>query len=310
MMKWMVLWICEWLWCLSNLIMKPHMLSYRRGFRREVRCGKLDEAAYRQWKRHSFTLRSDYGYRIFCERIEDRRMEAVNDTLQSSDLKKIVILSHGLGYARYSGIKYISFYLRLGFTVVMYDHRNHGMSGRACTSMGYYERYDLLKVVDWCRRRYPGCRIVTHGESMGAATVLMHQGIDDRVSAVIADSAYSDLTQLLQHQMKQFYHLPCRLIPVVSCLTWLRAGFRYREVEPIRAVRKTDIPVLFIHGKIDNLVPADMSRDMYAAKRKNKAIFLVAGARHVQSYCKNRHGYESVVEHFLKQYTDIKLLEK
>jgi hypothetical protein len=91
----------------------------------------------------------------------------------------------------------------------------------------------------------------------------------------------------------------------VSCLTWLRAGFRYREVEPIKAVRRTDTPILFIHGKIDNLVPADMSREMYAAKRRNKAIFLVAGARHVQSYCKNRYGYESIVEHFLKKYLDI-----
>jgi fermentation-respiration switch protein FrsA (DUF1100 family) len=76
-------------------------------------------------------------------------------------------------------------------------------------------------------------------------------------------------------------------------------------VAPIKAVRKTDTPILFIHGKIDNLVPADMSREMYAAKRKNKAIFLVAGARHVQSYCTNRHGYERIVEHFLKQYMNI-----
>ncbi len=302
MFKWIIVWICEWLWCLSNLIMKPRMLSYRRGYKREVRCGKLDEAAYRQWKKHSFTLQSDYGYRIFCERIEDKVIEAVDAAFHPSEKKRIAILSHGLGYARYSCIKYIRMYLRLGYTVVLYDHRNHGMSGRACTSMGYYERDDLVRVVDWCRRRYPGCQIVTHGESMGAATVLMHLGIDDRVSCTIADSAYSDLTQLLQHQMKQFYHLPCRLIPVVSCLTWLRAGFRYREVAPIRAVRKTDTPILFIHGKIDNLVPADMSREMYAAKKKNKAIYLVAGARHVQSYCKNKEGYERVVENFLKNY--------
>ncbi len=301
-MKWIIVWICEWLWCLSNLIMKPRMLSYRRGFRREVRCGKLDEAAYRQWKKHSFTLQSDYGYRLFCERIEDRVSEATDTVEHPFEEKRIVILCHGLGYARYSCIKYISLYLRLGFAVVLYDHRNHGMSGRACTSMGYYERYDLKKVVDWCRRRYPDCQIVTHGESMGAATVLMHLGIDPRVSATIADSAYSDLTELLQHQMKQFYHLPCRLIPIVSCLTWLRAGFRYKEVAPIKAVRKTDTPVLFIHGKIDNLVPADMSRELYATKRKNKAIFLVAGARHVQSYCINRHGYERIVEGFLKQH--------
>ena len=308
LIKLMTIWFCELLWCLSNLIMKPRMLSYHRGFRREIRCGKLNEVDYQQWKKHSFTITSDFGYRIYCERIEDKLQTEAEDSKQElpdNEVKKIAILSHGLGCARYSCIKYVKLYLRLGFTVVLFDHRNHGMSGRACTSMGYYERYDLKRVVDWCLYRYPGSKIITHGESMGAATVLMHLGIDQRISCVIADSAYSDLTQLLRHQLKQFYHLPCKLIPAVSCLTYLRAGFRYREVSPIRAVRNTVTPILFIHGKLDNLVPADMSREMYAAKRNNKAIFLVARARHVQSYCTKPKDYERVVEAFLKSYLDL-----
>ena len=169
--------------------------------------------------------------------------------------------------------------------------------------MGFYEKYDLKKLVDWCYDRYgPNCVIVTHGESMGAATVLMHLGIDRRVSCAIADCAYSDLTQLICHQLKQYYHLPCFLIPIESFLTYLRAGFLYNEVSPINVVRHSRTPVLFIHGKIDNFVPAEMTKQMYQNKKKNKAIYLVAGAKHAASYCKNREGYERVVERFLKRY--------
>lgn len=288
-------WMFEWLWCLSNMIVKPRMLPYGKGYQREIKCNKVDTLEYYSWDKEIFTLKSDYGYRLSCELLDGRE--------NKNSGEKIAILCHGLGYAKYSGIKYAKMFFRLGYQVIIYDHRNHGYSGKAHTSMGFYEKYDLKKLVDWCYERYGDkCTIVTHGESMGAATVLMHLGIDRRVDYAIADCAYSDLTQLLCHQLKQYYHLPCFLIPIESFLTYLRAGFWYNEVSPIQVVRHSLTPVLFIHGKIDNLVPADMTRQMYHNKKKYKAMYLVAGAKHAGSYCKNSKGYEKVVERFLNRY--------
>ena len=216
---------------------------------------------------------------------------------------RAAVLVHGLGFSRYACLKFAEIYLKLGFKVVIFDQRYHGLSGGRCTTMGYYEKYDLKKVIDWCFRHFgKDCKIVTHGESMGAATVLLHLGIDTRVKCAIADCAYSDLTRLLKHQMKQYYHLPGFLIPAGSFLTFIRTGFWYKDVSPINAVRETDTPVMFIHGKRDNFVPVDMSKQMYAARKKNKAIYLVAGARHSESCCKNRIGYTQRVEAFLKRY--------
>lgn len=294
------IWIIEWLWCLSNLIVKPRMLPYGKGYQREVRCNKVNSEEYYSWDKEIFTLKSNYGYLLSCERLDGRDSIAKE---KSENKKKIAILCHGLGYAKYSGIKYATMFFRLGYQIIIYDHRNHGYSGKAHTSMGYYERYDLKRIVDWCMDRYgTDCEIITHGESMGAATVLLHLGIDHRIKGAIADCAYSDLTQLLCHQMKQFYHLPCCLIPVESFLTYLRAGFWFNEVSPIRVVRRSFTPVLFIHGKIDNMVPAEMTRQMYRSKKKNKAIYLVAKAKHAQSYRMNPEGYEKVVGKFLSHY--------
>lgn len=273
--------------------MKPRMLSYDKGFQREVDCNKFDLPSYQDKIKQTFRIKSDYGYILYCELVENPNKED----------KKIAILCHGLGYARYGSIKYMDLFLKLGFTVLLYDHRNHGQSGKAITTMGFYEKYDLIRVVDWCYEHYgKDCRIITHGESMGAATVLLHLGIDDRVKCAIADCSYSDLRQLLRHQLKQYYHLPRFLIPVESVITYLRAGFWYEQVSPIDIVSQTDIPVLFIHGKRDNLVPAIMSKQMYEAKKKNKAIYLVAKARHAESYCKNKEEYDKQVEDFLVKY--------
>jgi alpha-beta hydrolase superfamily lysophospholipase len=299
------------------MIVKPRMLPYGKGYQREINCNKVNSEEYYSWDKEIFTLRSDYGYRLSCELLDGRNQDMKDQDgivkgaePNSMDRKrrentpvKIAILCHGLGYAKYSGIKYAKMFFNLGYQVIIYDHRNHGYSGKAHTSMGFYEKYDLKKLVDWCYKRYgENCSIVTHGESMGAATVLMHLGIDRRVNYAIADCAYSDLTELLCHQLKQYYHLPCCLIPIESFLTYLRAGFWYNEVSPIRVVRHSQTPVLFIHGKIDNLVPANMTRQMYNNKKRNKAMYLVARAKHAGSYCKNKEGYEKVVEMFLKKY--------
>lgn len=283
----------EMLWCLSNLILKPRMLSYEKGFQKECNCKSFDLDAYKKLDKTEFTIRSDFGYLLHCELIK----------ADNQDVSKIAVLCHGFCCARYSSMKYMELFLKLGFSVLMYDHRNHGLSGKAFTSMGFYEKFDLKKVIDWCYQTYgEDIKVITHGESMGAATVLLHLGIDDRVKCTIADCAYSDLTALLRHQLKQYYHLPCFLIPLVSELTYLRAGFRYKDVSPVEAISRVETPVLFIHGKIDNMVPPYMSRLMYDCKKKNKAIYLVAKARHACSYCKNKDGYQKRVEQFLNTY--------
>jgi len=294
------LWLISWLWSLSSLIVRPRKLSYEKQFNREACRGKFDKNAYQNANKQRFSLQSEFGYRLCCERIEP---EISRD---NERYRKIAVLCHGLGCARCVSYKYAEIFLRLGFTVIAYDHRNHGQSGRANTSMGYYERLDLKKVIDWCYEYFgEDIRIVTHGESMGAATVLMHLGIDNRVTCAIADCAYSDLNLLLQHQVKVYYHLPCFLIPVVSFITYLRAGFWYRDVSPMEVIRNTDVPVLFIHGKIDNFVPTYMSKQMYRCKKKNKAIYLVARARHAESVTVNREGYEKVVRKFVGRYIDL-----
>jgi fermentation-respiration switch protein FrsA (DUF1100 family) len=290
-------WIFEMLWCLSNLIVKPRKLSCDKIFKNEAAEGRFDEAAYQATKKYKFILKSEFNYDISCELLEP---EPVNKKVQDN---KIAILCHGLGYSKYGCLKYAEMFLKMGFKVLIYDQRNHGLSGGACTSMGFYEKYDLKKLVSWCLIKFgEDCSIVTHGESMGAATVLMHLGIDKRVKCAIADCAYSDLTLLIRHQVKQYYHLPSWLIPIESLLTYLREGFWYSEVSPIKDISEIDTPVMFVHGKIDNFVPSYMSKQMYDSKKKNKAIYLVAGAKHAESCCKNRSGYEKRLEEFLSKY--------
>ncbi len=293
MIKMIILWLCGGLWWLSDMVLKPKHLSCERIFRMEAKLGKFNQELYEKTWKMKFSVLSDYGYLLSCELLEP----------QTPTGNKTAILCHGFSHSKYGSLIYAEIFLKLGYRVIIYDHRNHGLSGKAYTSMGYYEKFDLKKVVDWCVKRFgPEVRIVTHGESMGAATVLLHLGIDTRVSCVIADCAYSDLKELLKYQSRTIYHMPLFFIPIESLITYLRAGFWYREVAPIRIVSRTDVPILFIHGKNDSYVPTSMSRQLYACKKDKKAIYLVAGAAHAESCMKNRSGYTKRVEEFLEKY--------
>jgi fermentation-respiration switch protein FrsA (DUF1100 family) len=297
------------LWRLSDMVLKPRRLSYDSICKAEEKRGRFNRSRYDALRKYEFILASDFGYPLSCVMLTPDSCNLRSDSTlpdgKADICRRIAVLCHGFNSSKCASFIYAEMFLKMGFTVIIYDHRNHGLSGKSFTSMGYYERYDLRKVIDWCYDKFgDNIKIVTHGESMGGATVLLHLEIDDRVKCVIADCAYSDLTLLLRHQLKIFYHFPMFLIPVESMLTFLRAGFKYKQVSPIRVVRAANTPILFIHGKRDNYVPTWMSRQMYDAKKDRKAIYLVSGARHAQSFFVNRAGYRRVVEGFLSSYLE------
>ena len=294
MLELFLIWLGGGIWFLSNMILRPKKLSNNRIYRIGAKTGRFNETVYKNSMKKQFMILSDYGYFLSCEVLEP----------EEADRIPIAILCHGYSQGKYRSLMYAEIFLKLGFRVIIYDHRNHGLSGKAFTSMGYYEKYDLKKIVDWCYDTYgPDCKIITHGESMGAATSLLHLDIDNRVLCTIADCTYSDLKELLKYQLKHYYHMPIFLIPLESFITFLRAGFWYGQVSPISVVRKVDTPILFIHGKKDKYVPTEMSVKMYKAKRNNKGLYLIAGAAHAQSCVTDKNGYEKVLRRFLKKYS-------
>lgn len=216
---------------------------------------------------------------------------------------KTVILVHGVTRSRIASVKYVELFRKRGFNVFLYDHRRHGESGGDLTTYGYYEKYDLKTCVDWVMQRTGADAVIgIHGESMGAATALQHASVDNRARFYIADCPYSDMAGQLSHRLKEEYRiLPAfPIIPLVGLLCRLRAGFRMKDVSPLKAMESVETPVLFIHGEDDKYVPTEMSKAMHAVKPGTKQMYLVPHAEHAEAYMKNPDEYDRIIGVFLR----------
>ena len=67
---------------------------------------------------------------------------------------------------------------------------------------------------------------------------------------------------------------------------------------PVEALKKAKVPVIFFHGEADSLVPCHMSRTCYEACASRKKLVTVPGAEHGLSYPTDPETYLAALREF------------
>lgn len=217
-----------------------------------------------------------------------------------------VIIVHGYtSQGKHMGFFAEFYYEDLGFNVLMPDLRGHGESEGNYIGFGWHDRLDLIQWIDYIiQTKGKNERIILHGISMGAATVLMTSGekLPTNVRVIISDCAYSSVDGILTYQARKMYKLPkYPLIPATSFICRLRSGYNFKEASAIKQVKKCSLPILFIHGDKDEFVPTSMAYELYNTLEGNKDLLIVKGAGHGNSYAINQAKYEKTVKEFLSK---------
>ncbi len=198
------------------------------------------------------------------------------------------------------------FFHKLGFDCLIVDHRAHGGSGGDYIGFGILDRFDCRGWIDYIDRRFgKSKKIILYGVSMGATISVMTAGfpdLSDSVRAVIADCAFTSPYDVFAHILKRDYHLPpFPIMNINDVICRRKAGYGFRDYSTLEAVRSTDIPILFIHGREDNFVPVWMSEQNYEECRSPKDIYIVENAAHAASYYENTAAYENKIKEFLSK---------
>lgn len=176
---------------------------------------------------------------------------------------------------------------QLGFSVLMIDYRGYGLSRGAYPSeRQVYEdsqaAWDYLTRV----RGIPAKQIFIYGESLGGAVAVDLAVRHPEAGGVIVQSSFTSMAEAVKTKDWLW------LFPVDLLLS--------QKFDSLSKVRSLAIPVLFIHGTKDDVVPVTMSQRLYNAAPEPKQLLLIPGAGHYRIYQPGANSYLRAIEKFVK----------
>ena len=180
-----------------------------------------------------------------------------------------------------------------GYNVLAIEPRGHGESEGHYTSMGWYEKNDMLQWINYINIIDPTAKIILYGISMGAATVMMTVGeeLSNNVVCAIEDCGYSSLWEEYIYQFRSTIHYPLSVLVCGDMVTRIKLGFSYGDVNCKKALARSKTPILMIHGTEDTFVPFYMLQKNYDACASEKQMLVIEGATHARNSSKDPQLY-------------------
>ena len=216
-----------------------------------------------------------------------------------------VVLSHGYHCSgRHDYWDLLGPYLDRGFSVLVFDQRACGKSEGSYITMGVKESRD---VADWCalaKKKAPGLPLLVHGMSMGGATVLMAlDRLQDQARALVIDCAYCTPYETVEYVYSRYNKALVRLL-LPGAELWARAlaGFSLHAKDTTECLKTNRLPVFFLHGEPDGLVPTECTRRNVKACTAPHEVLYIPGAGHTECFLKGREEALRALDTFLDTY--------
>lgn len=187
-----------------------------------------------------------------------------------------------------------------GFNVILPILRGHGASGGRYTSLGYYEKFDILRWVDVADKQFGGSQIL-YGVSLGGAAVAGAVGgeMPGHVIAAIVECAPSSQLEIVLDKVKNPLARAFVLPAFYASLRVLQ-GYSIKQADYAEAIKGDVVPTLFIHGSDDGFINIRHSQELFEACGSEYKRFLkVSGARHAKAYEVNAKLCEAAYERLL-----------
>jgi len=167
-----------------------------------------------------------------------------------------VIWLHGNSSSREEALTIIDSVIPLGISLVALDFSGCGHSEGDFITLGWDEQLDVSAVVTHLRADENISSMVLWGRSMGAATALLYAAGDPNLAGVIADSAFSSLSELCVENAGALVPrmLVNTLLPMVRLSILEKTGMDIDLVQPVKHAEYVTAPVLLGHSREDALI--------------------------------------------------------
>jgi fermentation-respiration switch protein FrsA (DUF1100 family) len=193
---------------------------------------------------------------------------------------KAVLIFHGNAGNVSHRLEKSRLFLDQGFSVFLFDYRGYGESGGSPDEAGTY--LDGAAAAAWLRERgFPARRTAYYGESLGCA-VALQTALDQPPAALVLDGAFTSTADMAR-----------KVFPILPLHRFVSQ--RYDNLSKIHGLK---VPVMFIHGPDDEVVPFEMGRRLFDAAPEPKR-FLRSSGGHNDSFLRTP-GWAEAVGEFLR----------
>jgi uncharacterized protein len=222
---------------------------------------------------------------------------------------RCAILLHGYGDAKVGAIAWAPLMRSLGFNILAVDLRAHGQSQGRFTTAGFFERHDMMQVIDQLKAARPAQtrKLALVGMSLGAAVAAATAVMRDDLAAVVMECPYVDFPRAA---LSQGSRLPMPGGWLQRSAIWLTArvaGINYGAVRPVDLIGKIRCPLWIVQSSEDSFVCAEDRALIADAARSRPADFppaslwQVDGSFHILALPDHPDEYRRRLAEFLNQ---------
>jgi uncharacterized protein len=199
----------------------------------------------------------------------------------SSDDKPVIAFFHGNA----GSIGYRSFKVRplldRGYGVLLLAYRGYsGNSGNPTEQGLYADARGAMKFLD--EKGIPEKRRVFYGESLGTG-IAVYLASKGHGGAIILESPYTSIADVAAARF-----------PIFPVRALVKDRF-----DSLSRIGRVDIPLLVIHGELDNVVKAKFGKRLFGTANEPKEAMFIKAAGHIDLY---KHGAGHRIIQFIEKY--------
>jgi pimeloyl-ACP methyl ester carboxylesterase len=208
----------------------------------------------------------------------------------------VILIAHGYNDNRPESI--YAMLVENGYGALAWDFRGHGSSDGDMSTLGYYERMDVEAALDFALTQEDVEHVGAWGGSMGAATLILSTAEHSEIEALVADSAYPSLEDVMRLNM------PVKLFqPFVLFWGEYYSGAEIDEVNPEGVIGSiSPRPVFVIDGWEGGAIAMNSPYRLYDAANEPKEIWVEDGVPHLGMFVNDPQGYKNKVIRFFDEW--------
>jgi fermentation-respiration switch protein FrsA (DUF1100 family) len=172
----------------------------------------------------------------------------------------------------------------LQIPIFIFDYREYGRSEGDISKAGTFSDAQGAFTYLTTEKAFAPSSILLFGRSLGTALAVDIASREECLGLIL-EAAFTSTDDMMQRYFPFFPLLP-------------QAAVKYDSLSIIHRIRS---PVLFLHGQLDQTIPAAMARRLFDKAPPPKEFYEISGADHNDTYLVGGVEYFAVWQKFLRQ---------